>query len=309
MKKKILIAVGDCVHSEHAVKYTARISCAAKDVSYTLFNVQQLVPRIFSEVAENDPGVATEVDALIRENKKTAGFIVEELKDVMVREGTAEKCIEAVSEPVQLGMAKDILTRAEQGRYNAIVLARRGLTPRRDFFIGSTAAKVVEHATNIPVWVAVGEERSMKMMLAVDGSGNSMRGVEHVIDMVGNHPDLRLTLFHVLPHLRHYYSMKFEKENPRLDQILQRADEQRMKHFHEKAFDRLKAAGFKNKQIETKTDSQGYDISTSIIGEARTGRYGTVVVGRRGDREAFFTGRIALRLMQKITDQALWMVP
>ena len=72
MKKKILIAVGDCVHSEHAVKYTARISCAAKDVSYTLFNVQQLVPRIFSEVAENDPGVATEVDALIRENKKTA---------------------------------------------------------------------------------------------------------------------------------------------------------------------------------------------------------------------------------------------
>ena len=64
-----------------------------------------------------------------------------------------------------------------------------------------------------------------------------------------------------------------------------------------------------SRQIETKTDSQGYDISTSIIGEARTGRYGTVVVGRRGDREAFFTGRIALRLMQKITDQALWMVP
>jgi len=39
MSKKLLLAVGDCVYSEHAVRYSDRISSAAKDVTYTLFNV------------------------------------------------------------------------------------------------------------------------------------------------------------------------------------------------------------------------------------------------------------------------------
>ena len=36
MEKKILVTVGDCVYSKQAVKYVARISSAAKDVTYTL---------------------------------------------------------------------------------------------------------------------------------------------------------------------------------------------------------------------------------------------------------------------------------
>lgn len=309
MKKRILVAVDDCIHSKHAVKYAARISSAAKDVTYTLFNVQHLVPRIFSAAAERDSNVKAEVDTLIRENTKTARCIVEELKDLMVREGIAEKRIEVVSELVQVGMAKDILNQAERGRYDAIVLARRGLTPSRDFFIGTIAAKVIEHAIKIPVWVAAGEEISMKIMLAIDGSENSLRVVDHAIHMVGTRPDLRLTLFHVLPHLRHYYSIDFEIENPHLHEILQREDKLRMEDFYERAHERLKAAGLKKSQIEFKTSTQSYDISTGILGEVKTGQYGTVVIGRRGEREAFFTGRIAMRLVQKVSDQALWVVP
>ncbi|MBW1859686.1 MAG: universal stress protein, partial [Deltaproteobacteria bacterium] len=129
------------------------------------------------------------------------------------------------------------------------------------------------------------------------------------IQMVGAHPDLRLTLFHVLPYLRHYYSPRFETENPKLHEILQREDKTRMEDFYGKARERLKAAGLKMSQIKIKTSRQSYDISTGILGEARTGRYDTVVVGRRGEREAFFTGQIAIRLVQKITDQTLWVVP
>jgi nucleotide-binding universal stress UspA family protein len=309
MKKRILVAVGDCIYSEHAVKYVARISSTAKDLNYTLFNVQPLVPRIFSAAAQKDSTVKAEIDKLIRENTKRAKRTVERLKDLTVREGIAEKCVEVVTEPMQVGISKDILNRAEQGSYDAIVLARRGLTPSRDFFIGTIAAKVIEHALKIPVWVAAGENISMNFMLAVDGSDNSLRVVDHVIQMVGAQPDLRLTLFHVLPHLRHYYSLDFEMENPKLHEILQREDKARMEDFYRKARERLKAAGLKMSRVEIKTSSQSYDISTGILGEARTGRYGTVVVGRRGESEAFFTGRIAIRLVQKITDETLWVVP
>ena len=309
MKKRILVAVDDSVYSKYAVKYAAMISSAAKDVTYTLFNVQPLVPRIFSAAAEKDSNVKAEVDTLIRENTKTARCIVEELKDLMVREGIAEKHIEVVSELSQLGTAKDILNRAERGRYDAIVLARRGLTPSRDFFIGTIASKVVEHALEIPVWVVGEETASMKIMLAVDGSENSLQVVDYLIHMIGPNPDLRVTLFHVVPYLRHYYSVDFEREHPHLQEILHREDKQRMEGFYEKAYQRLKTAGLKKSQIKIKTSTQSYDISTGMLGEVKTGRYGTVVIGRRGEREAFFTGRISMRLVQKVSDQALWVVP
>lgn len=309
MGKKILVAVGECVYSEEAVRYVAKISSTAEGVTYTLLNVQPSMPQIFIEKAKEDSGVKAEVDTLIRKDAKAARRVVEGFKDLMVREGIPEKRVDVVTQPMQEGIAKDILNQAEQGLYDAILLARRGLTPSRDFFIGTIAGKVVEHALKIPVWIAAGEAISMKFMLAVDGSKNSLRLVDHLMQIVGPHPDLLVTLFHVPPRLSHYYSVDFEKEHPRLRKVLQQEDDLRMERFYEKAHERLETAGLKKSQIESKTSTQGYDVSTGILSEARTGHYGTVVVGRRGESNAFFTGRIATRLVQKITDQALWVVP
>ena len=149
----------------------------------------------------------------------------------------------------------------------------------------------------------------MKIMLAVDGSENSLRVVDHLIPIVGTNPDLKLVLFHVVPYLKHYYSVDFEREHPHLQEILHREDKRRMESFYENAYQRLKEAGLKKRQIEIKTSTRSYDISTAILGEAKSGGYGTLVVGRRGEREAFFTGRIAIRLVQKVSDQALWVIP
>jgi nucleotide-binding universal stress UspA family protein len=306
--KKVLLAVDDSVHSKQAVQYAARVSLAAKDVAYTLFNVDALIPRIFTSVAETDPQVRAMISQLVGKNTEAARDAVEAFKALMVHEGVPKSRIEMVTEPMHVGMAKDILNRAEQGPYDAIVLARRALTPSRDFFIGTTAAKVVEHAIKIPVWIVGGEEMSMKMLLAVDGSENSLRNVEHLIHMVGAHPDLRLTLFHVLPHLRHYYSVDFEIENPQLQQVLERENKRLMEAFYEAARQRFEMAGLKKSQIKIKTSTRSHDVSTAILGEAKTGQYGTLVVGRRGEREAFFTGRIAMRLVQKVTNETLWVV-
>jgi hypothetical protein len=53
-KRRFLTGVGDCVHSKHAVKYAAKISSAAKDMIYTLFHIQPLVPQIFRKAAQTD---------------------------------------------------------------------------------------------------------------------------------------------------------------------------------------------------------------------------------------------------------------
>ncbi|MDY6837723.1 MAG: universal stress protein [Thermodesulfobacteriota bacterium] len=309
MGRKILVAVGDCTYSKQAVRYAAKVCAAQKETTYTLFHLQALVPAIFSDAAETEPDMKAHINAMVKENAEIGACTAGALKDIMLREGIPEHRIEVIARPMQVGLAIDIIKKAEQGRYDAIVLARRGLTPSRDFFIGTTAAKVVEHALRTPVWVISGETISMKIMLAVDGSKNSLRDVDHLIDMVGTHPDLKVTLFHVQPCLSHYYSIDFQKKNPALQKILERQDKRRMERFYEKAYQRFEAVGLKKDQIETKTRLRSYDISTTIIEEAKTGDYSTVVVGRRGERDAFFTGRIAMRLVQKTTDQALWIIP
>jgi hypothetical protein len=109
--------------------------------------------------------------------------------------------------------------------------------------------------------------------------------------------------------LRHYFSLEFEKENPYLQEILHTEDKQRMERFCEETYRKMKASGIMENQIRVKTENHSYDISTAILGEARAGKYATIVLGRRGERDAFFTGQIAMRLVQKITDQTLWIVP
>jgi len=209
---------------------------------------------------------------------------------------------------MQAGMARDILNRGEKGGYRAIILARRGLTPSRDFFIGTTAAKVVDHALNIPVWVVDGETAPLNMLIAIDGSADSVNLLDYVLTMVGPNPDLHLTLFHVLPSLRHYYSVDFHRANPHLEEIVKRKDLERMDAFYSQAFDKLKKHGIQDTQVRTMTSKAIEDVSTAVLREAKSGGYGTVVIGRRGEREAFFTGRIAMRLIQKISGQALWVV-
>jgi hypothetical protein len=80
-----------------------------------------------------------------------------------------------------------------------------------------------------------------------------------------------------------------------------------MESFHKKAGKLLKARS--KPQLDIKLKRYSYDISTAILDEARTGRYGTVIVGRRGERGAFFAGTVPVRLVQKLSGPALWVVP
>jgi len=308
MGKKILIAVGDCIYSKYAAKYAARISQAAQDLTYTLFNVQAAIPSIFTEAANNNPEIQAEIDTLVRERSETSKCVVGELKDLLIENGVPSNRIEVVTEPMQAGTAKDILNRAKKGSYDAIVLACKGLTPRRDFLVGTTASNVIDHALETSIWIIDEDTNSLDVMVAVDGSESSFRALNHVISMVGANPNLRLVLFHVLPYLSHFYSPDFERRNPNLQKLIQEKDQKQMGRFFSKALEKLEEAGIKKSQVEIKTDIHGYDISTAILGEARKGQYGTLVVGRRGERDAFFTGRIAMRLSKKMPTPALWIV-
>jgi len=308
MAKKILIAVGDCKYSRYAVKYVAAMGKGVNDLTYTLLNVQSVIPSILMQETKVNSECKADIEALIREGAETSRHVIGQLAECLVENGVPRNHIETLSEPMQVGMAKDIINQAERKGCNAIVIGSKGLTPTKDIFVGTTATKIVEHALKIPVWVVDEYAEPRDVLIAVDGSKNSLRVLDYVIAMIGENRDLSFVLFHVVPYLSHYYSVDFERKNLSLQKLIQERDYQRMEAFYSNAFQKFKKAGIEMNRVHTKMDKHGYDISTTILGEARRGQYGTVVVGRRGEREAFFTGRIAMRLFQKMPSPAVWMV-
>jgi nucleotide-binding universal stress UspA family protein len=309
MTRKILVAVGGCVYSRHAVRYVAKLSVAATDLTYTLFNVQPAVPELLGEAAKSDGKAKAELAELVRANREAGAGIIEDFKKLMIQEGILESRIETVSEPMQAGAAKDILSWAEKHGHNAIIIARRAMTPTWDFSIGAVPAKVVDYGLDIPIWVVAGESTATKIMVTVDGSENSIRAVDHLIHMVGTSPDIHITLFHVIPYLRHYYSVDVERSKGYLQLVLHREDQRRMDGFYEKAYELFKEAGLKKNQLNTIVCRRSGEISTAIYGEGKSGQYDTVIVGRRGERGAFFSGQIARRLVHALEDQTLCIVP
>ncbi len=315
MGKKILIAVCNCAPSEQIVKYVANICSSEKDIVYGLFNVRSLLPQTLLEKIETNPKARAEAEALVREESEATNWALERFRHLMVCEGIKARCIQLITKPVELGIAKDILNKAEDGSYDAIVLGRQGLTPSNDTHIGSIAGKVVEHALKIPIWIVAGEATSMGVLLAVDGSQNSLRALDHVLRMVGANPELRLTIFHVPANLKYCeivletgraYDAAMEKSH--LQESILDDDNRRMKAFYDKAYERIKAAGLDKSRLGIKSRVWGHDIAMAVIDEAIAGQHGTIVVGRRGERKAFFSGQIAARLLQKVSDQALWVV-
>lgn len=85
--------------------------------------------------------------------------------------------------------ASEIVHRAEEGNFSTIVMARRGLSELKGFFLGSVTNKVVHAASKQSVYI-VGQRILRdktcpipKVLIPVDGSPYSMKGAEHAACM------------------------------------------------------------------------------------------------------------------------------
>jgi nucleotide-binding universal stress UspA family protein len=226
----------------------------------------------------------------------------------MVRMGIVDKRIDMATQPRVLGLAKDILERAQEGLYDAIVVGRRGLSRAQKAFMGSVTGKLVEHSRVIPVWMVDGNVISTRILLAVDGSEYSLRAVDHLSFMVGENPDISVTLFHVMPRFSNYCVIDFDKKEADIQKVISKGDKRCIDRFYTHAQEKFKDAGIQEKQVEVKVAKRTVNVGKAIVDEAKKGNYGTVVIGRRGASKAFFMGSVSRYVLDRISDRALWLV-
>ena len=308
MEKKILLAVDDSIQSKNAVRYVVKMESAVQNLKFSLLHVQPAISQYLLEEAEKSLKAKADLKNLVRKNAEASQRLLEKHKTEMVRMGISERSIETTTQPRVLGIAKDVIDRAQQGLYDAIVVGRRGLSRIQQAFMGSLAADLVEHSKLVPVWIVDGPVKSSKVMLAIDGSESSLRAVDHLSFMLGGNPDVKITLFHVMPRLVDYCVVDFTKKESDMEKIVTKGDRRCIDDFYALAEKKMKKAGMAESQFEIKVVKRHVNVGKAIVNEAKKEECGTVVVGRRGIGQSFFTGSVSRVVIDKTVGRALWLV-
>lgn len=155
MAKKILLALDNSKNSLKAVKYVG--NALNKGAVITLLSILpdatagcELDSRSLTPIFKKN----MKTFCTIEEAKKISvqGFM-DEAKKLLVKAGFPSKNVTIRVRKKKAGIARDILKESERGKYDTIVIGRRGLTGIKQFVFGSVSNKVVKYAQNASVIV------------------------------------------------------------------------------------------------------------------------------------------------------------
>ena len=308
MKKKILLAVDDSIYSKYAIVYAAKMASISSQLNYTLFNVLPSISQYLLDEAKVNFKANTELKEIIRKNQEKANQFLSNYKEQMVKMGIKDERIEIVAQPKMLGMARDVLEHAQKGLFDAICIGRRGLTKLQATFSESVTKKLLQHSQVTPVWVIGGEVESNKVMVAVDGSESSLRAVDHLCFMLMDNREIEITIFHVAAKIGDYCEIDFSETGLELERMIIEGDKRCVQSFYTHAVKKFKDAGIEEDRIKIKEVTPRMNVGKAIINEVKEGKYGTVVLGRRGLSRSFFMGKVSEYVTEKVENCALWLV-
>ena len=157
------------------------------------------------------------------------------------------------------------------------------------------------------------------VLIAVDGSRNSLRAVEYAGRVFAPNTEARLVLFHILPAISRMNLDKKEikkidarkAERPDLAGLYWRLEaEEKISKFFAEATDVLLRAGVNPEQIKSKFGVKKGEISEAILEEVDLGNYETLVLGRRGLSRVkeFIMGSISTKVVREARGCAVCVV-
>lgn len=310
MVKKLMIAVDDSLHSKNAVRYVTRLSARMDNLNYVLFTAQPMVSQFLVDEAKKNANSQRELRAVMERNATTSQKLLDNYRRLMVKDGVDESRIQTVTQPRKLDIGKDIIEYAQTGRFDALVIGRRGVSSLQEFFMGSVSSNITQHSNIIPVWIIGGDVVPAKFLVAVDGSEYSLRAIDHLAFALSDAVGISLTFLHVRPKLKDFCEVDFEATRAEtLENLILKGDKTCIDNFYDVALKKLSEFGIGEDRIQTRTVTGLANIGAAILKEVQTGSYDTVVMGRSGVNKSFFTGSVTNTVLNKISDGAVWLVP
>ncbi len=310
MEKNILIPVDKSRSALQAVRYVVYASTVIKDLRCVLFHVQPPVSLYLKEEAAVDVNVQNQLSRVLKKNEAAGKMVLDHLKSEMVSNGFPADRIELVTRHRELGLAQDVIEYGQKNRVDAIVMGRRGVSGIQKFFDDSISDAIVERSQVLPVWLVKGDVPPGKILLAVDGSEDSLKAVDYVSFMLAGNQEIRLTLLHVTNTAHNYCEIDLDGElDTEFVKIIEKKDRACVDQFYPLAMKKFQEMGWSERQIKIETIQGGRNIGNLVIGYARDNGFSTLIIGRRGINRSFFMGSVSRQIITQLSDTTLWVVP
>jgi nucleotide-binding universal stress UspA family protein len=308
MEKQILIAVDDSPPSHQAVRYVAGLDRVVGRLKYCLVHVQPTISPFLIAEATKELQSHQALTHLRAAHAEASQLILNHQREALKALGIPAGRIDTVSLPGQEGLAKTLLDYGQSQKMDAIVTGRRDLSVLRKPFIGRVTADLVENSTFLPIWIVDGEVTSTRLMVAVDGSESSIRTIDHLAYIFHGNRTIKFHLLHVIPRLVESCGIDFGDGHQRLEMVGRRGAHHCIDHFYDLTLARLKDAGIGADQIEIQILEKHFNPGKAIIQVAHEGNFGTLVIGRRGINQSYFTGSVSRHVINRAENLALWLV-
>lgn len=310
MLKKILIAVDGSPYSTNSLRYLGQLFHHLPDIDFHLLSI---VPASSTGSAASD--WLTEAELLNTVSSPTRNLLVAQKKymlqatDTLKRLGIAEEQVHTSVRLSQRSVAHDIIHEARQGKYDALLIGRRGIGKLEEMIMGSVSATILEKCHDVPLWIIDGQVNSCKFLVPVDGTCHSLKAIDHLAFILAGNPCAEVTLFyskallgsHPVIEPKDFYAVWGEAW---CEEHLRRSDSL----FHAPK-QLLIDGGFPAERIFWLETFMGFDPSRQILRQALVDDFGTIVMGRRGETasKGIFRG-VSDRVLLMAEEVAIWII-
>jgi len=310
MQRKILVAVDGSPYSTNSLRYVGQLF---RDVPESHFHLLSLVPCSGTGNAAQD--WLSEEEMLNVVSSATRNSLTAQKKymiqaiETLKNQGIPETQVSSSVSLSRRGIADDILQAARQGRYDALLIGRRGVGKIEELIMGSVSATILEKCHDLPLWVIDGQVNSTKFLVPVDGSCYALKAIDHLAFTLADNPQAEITLF---------YSKAILSSRPEIaiedfydiwgqewcDAHLKRPDS----IFHAPK-QLLLDSGFPKERISWLQTFKGFDPAQQILRQAIIDDFGTIVIGRRGpdSKKGIFRG-VSDRILLMAEQVAIWII-
>ncbi len=283
MERHLLVTVSEKHDNLFGVRFLGNFFGSKDEMKLTLLYLTPKPPGRF----EAD----TETQLRAKKSEATGKKALNEAKKELLKLGFSDEQVFTRLRARRLSKVNEIIQEGSEGRYDAVVLGRRGLSRLEQTFDESVTSSLFEQDWGFPLWICPKFDAGRKNVLAcVDGSNASHRMLDHVGFILGRAEHQHVTLLTI--------SKKGNVGDQSADDVLDRSKEL------------LLASGMPAERIHFKVVPEA-NAAKAIINEASVEHFAAVAVGKTGKAMGFFkkvfVGSVSRTLFQELEGASLWL--
>lgn len=306
MEKTVLVAIDGSVYSCNSLDYLAKLFSSDHNLAIHLLSVVSSGGGGKDWMFDVDPH-RTHSPAS-EKNAHLARKHLREAEERLVRHGFPKEKIESHVR-VASSICTAIRDEAERGRYDSVLIGRRGLGAVGNMFFGSTSSELVEKCHKNPLWIIDGSVTANRFLLAVQSLPASLMAADHLAFILKEHPNAEICLYHS--------NSVFGKQQPAKEEDFHK---QWGKSWCDQYLDLdnflffahaqlLVENGIPRHRITQLPAQMHLDVSADLLRQAKQYQCGTIVIGRRSrDGGRNLIKGVSDRTLNQAQNIAVWLV-